>query len=178
MFSGDHGRLKVIPQSSFRAVPKLTTRLFFGVRPATESVLSSESLKSTPRGVRGVICHSDTLQFTHHKTAPRAYQPPRYSGVLIWRHQRVPVDSSMPLLICPSADSAAGWPIEASTLQMVPDNRPGGHDRNNAIKSSNRDIRYIDQEHRVLNRCAQVRSGGFERDAVLNKTFVGRSANC
>jgi hypothetical protein len=61
---------------------------------------------------------------------------------------------------------------------MVPDNRPRGNDRNNAIKSSNRDIRYIDQEHRVLDRCAQVRSGGFERDAVLNKMFVGGSANC
>ena len=83
MFSGDHGRLKVIPQPSFRAVPKLTTRLFFGVRPATESVLSSESLNSPQRRV---ICHSDTLQFTHHQTAPSSHQPQCDSGVLIWLH--------------------------------------------------------------------------------------------
>ena len=175
MFSGDHGRLKVIPQPSFRAVPKLTTRLFFGVRPATESVLSSESLNSTQRRV---ICHSDTLPFTHHQTAPSSHKPLCDSGVLVWEHYRVLAGSSMPLLIRPSADSAVAWPIGAAAPQMVPDNRPGGHDRNNAIKSSNRDIRYIEQEHRVLNRCAQVRSGGFERDAVLNTTFVGRSANC
>gem|GEM_PF-2476201 len=67
MFSGDHGRLKVIPQPSFRAVPKLTTRLFFGVRPATESVLSSESLNSTQRRI---MCDSDTLQITYRQTAP------------------------------------------------------------------------------------------------------------
>ena len=77
-----------------------------------------------------------------------------------------------------SANSASALPIHVQGPWMIPDNRPGGHDRNNAIKSSNRDIRYIDQEHRVLNRCAQVRSGGFERDAVLNKTFVGRLADC
>jgi hypothetical protein len=60
---------------------------------------------------------------------------------------------------------------------MAPDNRPDWHDHNNAIKSSNHSIRYIDQEHRVLNRCAQVRSGGFERDAVLKTTTVGQQAS-
>jgi hypothetical protein len=55
MFSGDHGQLKEIPQSSFRAVPNLITRLFFGVPPATESVLSAESLKSN-----GVSSHFET----------------------------------------------------------------------------------------------------------------------
>ncbi|MCX7396538.1 MAG: hypothetical protein NT138_02530 [Planctomycetales bacterium] len=49
----------------------------------------------------------------------------------------------MPLLLRPTANSAAAWPIVAATPQLVPDNRPGGHDRNNAIKSSNRDIRYM-----------------------------------
>jgi hypothetical protein len=67
-------------------------------------------------------------------------------------------------------------PSVISRPWMAPDNRPDWHDHNNAIKSSNRGIRYIDQEHRVPDRCAQVRSGGFERDAVLKTTIVVQQA--
>ena len=80
MSSCDHAGLRKNPQAALRAVPDLITRLFFGVRPMPESVLSSESLKSN-----GVSPHLETpsaLDIQTNRSLPGQKSPAILQTVL------------------------------------------------------------------------------------------------